>query len=260
VSLRFRWLGVAGVEFKAGNQVLAIDPFFSRPAKLQLLRPLQPDIAQVTRRLSHCNFVLVTHSHYDHLMDVPAVLSHTGARAFGSANTCQLLHLLGVAEAQVSQVQIGDHLNLGAFQVEVMRGRHSWIPFGRFFNGSLRAGLKPPLRIQDYRMDVCLGYYIASMGIQVLVCAAEPQPAQVLLAVAQEPRQYYIRLFQETRPSIFIPIHWDDFTRSLDKSLHRLHRPGRLPLWQITRLARQMLPRTRVLIPELFREYTLSPD
>ncbi len=44
-----------------------------------------------------CDFVLVTHAHWDHLMDVPDVVLNTGATALGSANTCQLLALLGVA-------------------------------------------------------------------------------------------------------------------------------------------------------------------
>ena len=31
MSLKFRWLGVAGIELKAGEQVLVIDPFITRP-------------------------------------------------------------------------------------------------------------------------------------------------------------------------------------------------------------------------------------
>ncbi len=257
MSLTFRWLGVAGVELKAGNQVLAIDPFFTRPSVLQLLHPLESDNSLVTQRLNHCDVVLVTHSHYDHLLDVPAVLRHTGAQAYGSANTCQLLRLHGLPEATIHQVQVGDHIIIGAFQVDVIQGQHSWIPFSRVFNGTLLPGLQPPLRVQDYRMDVCLGFRITALGISILVCAAEPQPAQVLLAVAQEPHNYYLKLFQEIRPHTFIPIHWDDFTRPLNKPLCRFHRPGRMALWQITRLARQVMPRTKVIIPEISRQYVL---
>jgi hypothetical protein len=258
VSLAFRWLGVAGIELRAGNQVLAFDPFFTRPSLLQLLHPLLSDTSLVAEKLPACDVVLVTHSHYDHLLDVPAVLRQTGAVAFGSANTCQLLHLLGVPVDQLRQVQVGDQLSFGAFQLEVIQGRHSAIPFNRFFIGQLPSGLQPPLHAWDYRMDICLGFCITVMGTRLLVCAAQPQPADVLFAVSQEPRRYYLSLFKGVQPSFFIPIHWDNFTRPLSQPLHRLARPGRLSLWQITRLAHQVLPHLNVIVPEIFREYTLQ--
>jgi L-ascorbate metabolism protein UlaG (beta-lactamase superfamily) len=33
MSLTFRWLGVAGIELKTGEQILAIDPFLTRPSR-----------------------------------------------------------------------------------------------------------------------------------------------------------------------------------------------------------------------------------
>ncbi len=258
MTLRFRWLGVAGVEVKAGSQVLAIDPFFTRPGLIQMLRPLQPNLPLAAKILPACNVLLVTHSHYDHLMDAPAILSNTHAVAYGSANTCQLLRMCGVPEAQVKELQVGDELLLGAFRVEVIQGQHSPLPFSRVFNGELRPGLHSPLRMWDYRMDVCLGYRISVMGCRLLVCAAQPQPAEVLFAVGQEASSYYRKLIRGVRPNTFVPIHWDNFTRTINKPIHRLTRPGRLPLWQICRLARQMMPRLKIIIPEIFKEYALQ--
>jgi L-ascorbate metabolism protein UlaG (beta-lactamase superfamily) len=258
VSLTFRWLGVAGVELEAGGQVLALDPFFTRPSVVEMLRPVRPDPSLAAEKLPECNIVLVTHSHYDHLLDVPEVLRATGAVAYSSLNTCQLLRLLGVPAPQVHEIRVGDKISLGAFKVEVIAGQHSLIPFGSIFNGRLRPGLHPPLHVQDYRMDVCLGYCITVMGSRLLVCAAEPQPAEILFAVAQESKGYYLRLFKGVQPHTFIPIHWDNFTRPLGKPLRRFTRPGRLPLWQLTRLARQTLPQVNVIIPEIFREYSVG--
>jgi L-ascorbate metabolism protein UlaG (beta-lactamase superfamily) len=177
--------------------------------------------------------------------------------AYGSANTCQLLRLLGVPGSQVKEVKVGDRLALGAFKVEVIDGQHSWIPFSRLFNGALRPGLHPPLRLQDYRMDVCLGYRIGVMGMRVLVCAAQPQPAEAIFAGAQETKEYYLRLLKGAQPRAFIPIHWDNFIRSLSKPVHRFARPGRMSLWQLARLARAALPGVNVIIPQIFSEYTL---
>lgn len=258
MSLVIRWLGVAGIELTAGDQVLAFDPFFSRPTLLQMLCPIRSDPTPIANHLPACNVVLVTHSHYDHVLDIPQVLRHTGATAYGSANTCQLLRLHGVPEDQVAEVQVGDTLTLGAFHVEVINGRHSSIPLGGIFNGNLQSGLRPPLRVQDYHMDVCLGYCITAMGTRLLVCAAEPQPTHILFAGAQETRDYYLRLISGAQPQTFIPIHWDNFTRPLKKPLHRFTRPGGLQLWQITELARMVLPGINVIIPEIFRKYEIN--
>jgi L-ascorbate metabolism protein UlaG (beta-lactamase superfamily) len=223
-----------------------------------MVRPVIPNSDLVVEKLPHCNVVLVTHSHWDHLMDVPEVLRHTGAVAFGSPNTCRLLRLLGVPESQVNEIQVGDKLSLGAFNVEVIHGQHSRIPFEWVFNGKLKPALKPPLRLQDYRMDICLGYCITVAGKRMLVCAAEPQQAEVLFPIAQESRKYYQRLFKGTQPKTVVPIHWDNFIRPLSESLRRFVRPGRLTLKRLTILARQTVPQANVIIPEIFREYTVN--
>ncbi|OGN98724.1 MAG: hypothetical protein A2Z71_06640 [Chloroflexi bacterium RBG_13_50_21] len=115
MSLAFRWLGVAGVELRVDGQRLAVDPFFTRPSLMGLINPVRPNAQLVAEKLPACEFVLVTHSHWDHIMDVPDVLRHTQATAIGSVNTCQLLRVLGVDDLQLKETQAGDKLSLGAF-------------------------------------------------------------------------------------------------------------------------------------------------
>jgi L-ascorbate metabolism protein UlaG (beta-lactamase superfamily) len=256
MSLTFRWLGVAGIELKTGEQILAIDPFLTRPSLTGFIKPVFPNTKLVTEKIPHCDVVLVTHSHWDHLMDVPAVLQHTGAVAYGSGNTCQILRLLGVPGNQVKEVHVGDTLSLGAFIVEVVGGQHSWIPFSRWFNGRIRTDLQPPLHLQDYCMDIALGYCIEVDGVRVLICAAQPQHAELLFTVAQESKTYYRNLFSEVHPHVVVPIHWDNFIRPLSKPLHKFTRPGRMQLRQLAELVGELLPDATLIIPEIFREYT----
>src|SRR4030042_4780949 len=133
-------------------------------------------------------------------------------------------------------------ISLGELKVEAIEGQHSPIPFGSLFNGKVRSDLQPPLRLQDYRMDVCMGYCITAKGIRVLICAKQSQPADLLFTVAQEPRDYYLRLFQGVQPHTLVPIHWDNFLRPLSKPMHRFMRPGRMHLQQLTILTQQTLP------------------
>src|SRR6476469_5100817 len=118
-SVSFRWLGVAGVELTANGRTLVVDPFFSRPPFMRFLfGRIEPNRRLVQEKVISCDYVLVSHAHWDHIMDVPEVALHTGALAFGSQNTCRLLALLGVPEKQVRLIRAEDVLNLDGFRVE----------------------------------------------------------------------------------------------------------------------------------------------
>ena len=81
-KLSFRWLGVQGLELSCAGQTLAIDPFFTRPPLSSLLlRRVQPNLALAARLLARCDYVLVSHPHYDHILDVPDLLKRSGAPA-----------------------------------------------------------------------------------------------------------------------------------------------------------------------------------
>jgi L-ascorbate metabolism protein UlaG (beta-lactamase superfamily) len=83
----FTYLGVAGFLIHAGSETIMTAPSFSHPALLAVATPLWPihsDSVAVDRQLHHLlgpdlaplasvNTILVGHSHYDHLMDVPLV-------------------------------------------------------------------------------------------------------------------------------------------------------------------------------------------
>src|SRR5512137_2297982 len=106
--MELRWLGVAGIELRLNGQTLAIDPYFTRAPLRRMLERMHPDRRLVAGQLPRCDYVLVTHPHYDHLADVPEVVRNTGATALGSANACRLLAALGVPAQQVRQIGAGD--------------------------------------------------------------------------------------------------------------------------------------------------------
>jgi L-ascorbate metabolism protein UlaG (beta-lactamase superfamily) len=259
-NLSFRWLGVQGVELRCKEQTLVIDPFFTRPplTAMLLLRPVQPDRELILRMVPACSYILVTHSHYDHLMDVPDLARHTGATVFGSANTGQILDLSGVPGSQFHQVQPGERLNLGPFEVEVFANHHvSLLAAGTIFNGPIRPGLRPPLRQVDYRMDRPFGFYIQAQGVRILVCPGPARPADVLLAGVDWKEGYYRSLLAATRPRLFVPLHWDNFFRSLEQPLRELVRPTGLSLKRLAGLMAEAAPTTKFRVPSIFERLNL---
>jgi L-ascorbate metabolism protein UlaG (beta-lactamase superfamily) len=273
--LQCRWLGVAGVELSAGGQTLVIDPFFTRfPFWRMWPGRVRPDRDLIAATLRRCDHVLVTHAHWDHLMDVPHVALNTGAAVAGSRNTCQLLEVLGVPPGQIRQISAGERLSLGEFQVEVLPAQHGRTPIDRTINGPLRPGLKPPLRAFDYRMDACFSFLVRVGGYRLLIGPGEnpveSRPADVLfvgvIKTVPDPPAYYAALLRRVRPAVVIPYHWDDLFSPLSRPL----RPTfQLPEWAFPPLRRVDLaafsrmithtaPGTRVLVPEIFRVYEVD--
>ncbi len=271
MSLTYRWLGVAGLEFALDGYTLLVDPFFTRPSKPAVLSNARvySNTQLVQRYITGGDAVLVTHPHYDHLLDVPAVLRQTGAEAYGSANACTLLALMRIPPRQAHAIQPGDRLELGPFQVQVYPARHTRIPLRRLFNGPLpprlrRKSVRLPLRLSDYRMDACYSFRIQAAGRTLLV-GNHPIPADVLFIAPYNPGSYLQAVLHAVQPEQVVPIHWDDFTRRLSRPLRPMLltpaqglRPRfpplrRLNLAGFTAEVQALVPNARVEIPEIFQ-------
>jgi L-ascorbate metabolism protein UlaG (beta-lactamase superfamily) len=235
--LGLRWLGVAGLELTLDGQVLLVDPYLTRiPFWQQWIGTIAPRRKLVRGLVPAAHAVLVTHAHYDHLVDVPEILTFTGAQAYGSANTCQLLDCAGIPERQIQQVVPGEKIDQGVFQVEVLKAEHGWAP--GFGPGALKPDLRPPLKARDLRMDACYSYLIYAAGLRLLVAAGDMQgqapQAEILFA---NPTYRYAsdrEYLRQVQPKVIIPIHWDDFWRPLDQPL----RPGfQPPRWRFPQLS-----------------------
>ncbi len=270
-AIGFRWLGAAGIELEVNGQILAIDPFFSRfPFWRLFAGRVRSDRDLVAEKLPRCDLILVTHSHFDHVMDVPDVMRNTGAMVLGSANSCRLVAADGIPALRIHEIHTGDRLGLANYQVEVLRGEHGLV-FGRpVFAGPLPRRLTPPLGARDYRMDECFSFLIEGGGWRLLDWAnVSPEgaaPADVLFVAPAAPASYYEALLAKVQPRIVIPIHWDDLFRPLSQPVRPMLKPParrwpflqRVDLSAFERSIGQVAPEVRVLVPEIFRTYDLA--
>ena len=269
--LEMRWLGVAGIELRVNKQILVIDPFVTRPPIRRMwFGRIRSDSTLVTAKVPRGDFVLVTHAHWDHVMDVPVIIKQTRAEVYGSTNTCKLLTILGVPEEHLHEIKVGDQLTLGMFQVAILQAEHGLVLGRPFATGSLASNLHPPLRMRDYRMDTCFSFLIEVDGLRFLDWSSEKVHlaplADVLFVKPLQKPDYYEALLGVVQPRVVIPIHWDDFMRPLSRPLRPMLKPPRLAFQPLARvdlaafsqLIKRIAPQTQVFFPEIFRLYELS--
>jgi L-ascorbate metabolism protein UlaG (beta-lactamase superfamily) len=101
-AVSVKYLGSGGVLLRHGRDAILTGPLFSNPGPLQVLgiAPMRPDTAVIDARMraifrdtGGIAAILVGHSHYDHLMDVPYVARRyvPGVPIYGNSTMLNLL-------------------------------------------------------------------------------------------------------------------------------------------------------------------------
>ena len=242
-SVESTFFGTSTVHVSDGTSGILIDGFLSRPSLLRVaLGRVAPDLGRITAALSRAGVsrldaLFVSHSHYDHVMDAPAVVKHLGGRLFGSESTLNVGRGAGLGEQSMTRIADGDEYRVGAFTVRVFGGLHS--P-GNRFPGTIEKPLVPPVRASRYRDGGCFSFLITHPDGSLLIHpsanfvphAFDGLDVDVLhLAIGalgvQSERfrdDYWRHVVDATRPALIVPIHWDDFFVSLDRGLRPLPR------------------------------------
>ena len=114
--MKVTWFGTASIALESGGTRLLLDPFFRKNKKL-------PPIAMD----SFCGYdaILLTHGHFDHLIDVPKVMAtDTLVPVYCTKTPRKSLLKCGVPGQRIHTVDFGETFTLGDFTVKVCRGRH----------------------------------------------------------------------------------------------------------------------------------------
>ena len=254
-GVRVTYLGTNGYQFEFGGHALLVDPYFSRVDLLSvgLGSRIQPDASRINDGLKHlapkADAILVTHGHFDHLLDVPTVMAKTRARLIASATSVDVVRQLpDVGASSGDAVKPGDVRRIGPWKIRVLSATHDRlfgkVPFDRTLSqaglsaeaaysaeaaakaGSAKAG--PPQRAADWVCGEPLAFlievngqriYIDSGGTPTQLPPNESGSRQMDLAILgmalPDSRARLHTALERLHPRYILPSHQDNFFRPL---------------------------------------------
>ena len=237
--VELKYLGTAGWEIKDGNITVLVDPYISR-VKLGTGPSISPldkretvlrsdyfvsDKELIDSLINKVDFILVHHSHFDHLSDVPYIAKKTGAKVIGTETTINILRGYGINNDQLYPVRGGEDYQFEEFSVRVIPSIHSALNNKHYLDS--REYTKPPktpLKVSDFIEGRSLmflarfnSHEILTMGsmnfVERELIGVHPD---ILLAGVNQSQlglyNYNERLIKVTGyPKTIIPTHWDNF-------------------------------------------------
>jgi L-ascorbate metabolism protein UlaG (beta-lactamase superfamily) len=225
-----RWLGTAGFAIEHNAHVLLIDPYVTRASLARcLLAPLRPDAAAIDLYTPRADAILVGHTHFDHVLDVPEIARRTQAKVFGSRSAASLCLSYGVPQERIEVVDRRGAVrcNVGPFALRFVPSAHSRLLLGRVPLPGEISGCEPlAMRAPAYRCGAVFGIEIRvgnrtiyHMGSAELVDdALDAQSVDLLLlcvpgwaASGDLPE----RVARYLDPRAVLLSHWDNFLRPM---------------------------------------------
>ena len=283
--ITLKYLGAAGWEITDGTTFVLIDPYLSRingppppgghPMAADTRRAYRwgdvasPDLAAIDAHVQHADFVLVTHTHYDHILDVPHIALKTRAVVIGTESTENVMRAYGVPEEQLITVRGGEDYEFGPFSLKVIPSIHSALDHKRYFSSATApGGMKAPLTLEQIHPEGgTLAYLIRFHGHQILafggmnyiereIVGLEPDVALIGAGSSRkEIYDYSGRLMRALHyPAIVLPTHWDNFLAPYSAS----QQANLDALQSFVEEIAAASPKTKVIVPKYFEAISLE--
>ena len=287
-TLRLSYMGTAGWEITDGQTVILVDPYLTRlktgtpndPPLASDSRPLvtdddfvHSDRAVIDKHITRADYILITHTHLDHVLDMPYIAGKTGALVIGTESTSNFARDNGVSDRQILTVKGGEDLQLRGCSVQVIPSLHGILSSGSQFpppSTIFPANTKPPFRLgQLFVEGGTVAYLIRIAGRQILVFGSMNyierevdglRPDVALIGAMPERHKIYHYTDRLLRalgdPPLVMPTHWDRFNVNYDVS----QEPAIDRLQSFIAEVKAASPNTEVIVPKYFTPVVMGPS
>lgn len=285
--LRFTHFGAAGWSITDGETVILLDPYLSRvrfqgrrygphdatdiPGDtrpvVKMSEPAGHDTATIDRHVPKADYIILSHSHFNHAMDVPYIANKTGAVVIGTESTCNIAINGGVPDEQIHAVRGGEDYAYGDLSIRVIPSLHSALSCKLYKDFGTIPVKDAPLCLDDYVEGGTLAYLLRLGGREILLFGSmnfierevEGLRPDVAFIAAAPPRldihDYTARLMRCLgQPPLVVATHWDDqglpFGAPQDKALAQTA--------AFIQEVKAASPQTEVFVPHHFQTLMLD--
>ena len=236
-----QYFGTTTLAFRDSSNAVMVDALLTRPRMSQVLfgklASNQNTIDDILHRasLTRLDLLLITHTHYDHVLDAAVIAKRTDARIVGSPSTREVALGGGLDPSRITVARGGDVLKAGDFTVTIFRSLHS---AGDQIPGDVTSPVRQPASAKAYKEGGTYSYLIEHKGFRILVHASanfipgmyKGVHADVIFlatgGLSSQPAafsgRYWSETVEATGAKLVIPIHWDDFFQPLGRPLQPL--------------------------------------
>lgn len=282
-AIQLKYFGTAGWEITDGEITVLVDPYLTRlklgtgpgvsaeDTRKTVLRSdvFVSDTLLIDSLITKADFILVHHSHFDHLGDVPYIAKKTGAKVIGTETTRNILRGYGIPEEQLYPVKGGEDYQFENFSVQVIPSIHSALNDRHYIDSRTYENTPvTPLRVSEFIEGGSLMFLARFANHTILTMASMNfverellgQKPDILLAGVNRSQlglyQYNERLLNVTNyPKIIIPTHWDNFRLPYGFSQESGVTQKLLPFKEEVK---RLSPETKVIIPEHLGTITIN--
>jgi L-ascorbate metabolism protein UlaG (beta-lactamase superfamily) len=267
-GVRVTYLGTNGYQFELGGHALLVDPYFSRVDLLSVAlgSRIQSNLSRINDGLRHirprADAILVTHGHFDHLLDVPVIMAKTRTRLIASPSSLELAKHAGASAGDA--VKAGDVRRVGPWKIRVLPATHDRL-FGQvpFDRPAPEPGVAQ--RAADWICGQPLAFLIEAKGQRIYIDSGGtpmqlPPNERVDLAILgmalPDSRARLAAALERLQPRYILPSHQDDFFRPLSAGFQF----GPLTDFPFVQRECAHRNRSRLILLDYFKPWTMPAE
>jgi len=224
--MQITWYGTASLIIQDGDNKILFDPFFTITDEREYYRKRYKPLFQ------KCNAIVITHGHFDHIRDVPEIVSGIEIPIYCTKTPLKVLTKKGVPKERITCIAPGDTFSIGDIEITAFKGSHaafglplilSTITKKRFWKMlPLAAQIGASSIMVEREAKEILVFQVSCKGKTILILGSlgiypnEKYPQNIdMLVLPYQGRSdlldYSIKLIDMIKPRIILLDHFNDY-------------------------------------------------